>query len=395
MQQKTINDENKIGFAAIIFAIYAALTPVHQALFLSPGNTVNKYIAFALMLAIVFRMKSFNKELVYRLIPFVIWIAVTLLWAPSHSLMNLKTVGSHILLLVFCCSTVWRKLELDLIRKSLVISSVVFSIMLILSQMNEEVRRSTITFGLNEKETDPNCLAANIGIGLIFALSYIFISRGKLKKILMLACVLVILLGIFSTGSRSALIAVAIASLYFVFSASKKQRLKVGSIIGLVLGVALFVFYVFNGGGILGDYVSSRNVDTEAVEFGGNGRIEILGQYLAVLAKMPLVALAGYGFPQSSTLYSEYYMTKWPPATHNDYLYIICSCGIIGLIFAFVFVRYIWKEAKKKANTTGMACMVLALIMSVTLNFFDTYGWWNALIFAYIGELQFEAANEN
>lgn len=210
----------------------------------------------------------------------------------------------------------------------------------------------------------------------------------------MFACIFVILLGILATGSRGALIAVIIASFYFVLSTSKRQRLRVGAIIGFALGIAFFILYIFQGGNFLGETVLNRFMNPEQME-GGDGRIKIWENYFAILADMPLIFLAGYGFPQSNTLYSEYYMTQFAPATHSDYIGLICSCGIIGLIFAGVFVRYIWKTAKQKVNVTGMSCMVLALIMSLTINFFDTYGWWNALIFAYIGEINSEAVNEN
>ena len=394
MQQKTLKDNNKIGFTAIIFAIYVALTPVHQALLLPTGDTVNKYISYALVLAILFRMEHINKEMIRYVLLFVVWISVTLLWSPYHSPGNLTTTLSHIVLLVFCCSTVWRKREIDLIRKSLIISSIYFSIILIVLQGDEEVRRSTISFGMSETKTDMNCLSANIGMGLLFSLSYFFLSKKKLWKLLMFACIFVILLGILATGSRGALIAVIIASFYFVLSTSKRQRLRVGAIIGFALGIAFFILYIFQGGNFLGETVLNRFMNPEQME-GGDGRIKIWENYFAILADMPLIFLAGYGFPQSNTLYSEYYMTQFAPATHSDYIGLICSCGIIGLIFAGVFVRYIWKTAKQKVNVTGMSCMVLALIMSLTINFFDTYGWWNALIFAYIGELQFEATNEN
>ena len=66
-------------------------------------------------------------------------------------------------------------------------------------------------------------------------------------------------------------------------------------------------------------------------------------------------------------------------------LSLVCQAGIPGLLLAGVLVRKAWSRNARLRDCLGRACVFLALIGSMDINFFMTYGWWNALIFAFIG----------
>ena len=113
--------------------------------------------------------------------------------------------------------------------------------------------------------------------------------------------------------------------------------------------------------------------------------MEIWGQYLEMLVRRPLGFLGGYGIGCDTLEHADFLGRNWQRVTHNDVLSLVCQAGIPGLLLVIWLVRTVWRRSAFLRAPLGKACVVLALIASLDINFFTTYGWWNAMIFAFTG----------
>jgi O-antigen ligase len=337
-------------------------------------------------MAIYLKSIPIKRSLLYVLIPFIVYAGASVVWSTSrpHTVAALISLFSYIALFLVCCSRIWNEREKKFVKNMLIILSVYYAMTLIGEQISSTIRRATISFGMMESSSDENMLAANIGIGLLFALEQAITSKKNLARYVFLMAVFTIFLGILSTGSRGPLIAVLIAVLMYIRSCNKSRIIKRGMLGAMLICGALLIFYSFGSNSFISDSIISRYTSAKEL-VGGAGRISIWSRFSEIYLNWPMYFFIGFGFGQTSSLYSAYYSTNWVPATHNDIFFIIGSVGIIGLFLVFYIIRYVWKQAKKNKNDIGKACIILVLVTGLTLNMFISYGWWNAMIFAYIG----------
>ena len=379
-----------IGIDALLLAIYFALAPMHQTLVLPNGSTVVKYLAFGVMIACVLHGYIERREflLIWDLIwPVALmlgWFALSIIWADSRSttLSSLVSVGSYCALLLIVGSRKWNDREKALLLMAIVVSCVFYSIRLIVTAAAN--RRATLIFAMREGEfeADQNTVANNIGIGALAAFAFFLHKRGGLRW-LALGCVPVILAGMINTGSRGGVISFLAGAAYLYFAeAARDPRLR-SSFFILPCGI-LIVLWALLDSKIIGNNVI-RERFLHLGERGLNGRLEIWQQYLETLLHRPVGFLGGYGLGCDSSAHAAYMGRVWLRSAHNDYLSLLCQVGVPGLLLTGSFVRHIWARSRGMSNLFGCACIVLALVASMEINFMKTYGWWNAMILAYIG----------
>lgn len=378
-------DQKHIGFEAIIFAVYVALTPIHQTLVLSSGGTITKYLALGTMLVCLISGLGrfhFDQALVGRLILLAVWFGVTTIWSRSVSttVSSLSSIYSYFALLLVVGSKQWTQREKQLLSIALLISVTVISLLLIQSSATQ--RRATIAWSGSEQEADQNVLAANIGMGIPFAIHYYLTTARKTVRFLMLGVCLIVAVGIISTGSRGALLAAFAAMLYYLISSRRIERRNRLRLFLIVTAILLLVCVVLSRNILHNDSLVSRY--TTAMN-DTSGRTEIWKEYFPILGHRPRGIAIGYGYGAGGLEYGDFYQTRWPPATHNDFLSILMGTGLVGLLFAANLVLHVWKKSESMGNSLGCACIILALTAGLSVNFFNRYGWWNAMIFAYIG----------
>ena len=149
---------------------------------------------------------------------------------------------------------------------------------------------------------------------------------------------------------------------------------------GLVL---LFYWLVFELNILQNETIISRYKDTELDSM--NGRVEIWEQYLSLLLYRPMGFLCGYGVGCDTAAHAAYMGRDWLRASHNDLISILCQAGIPGVLLTCSFIHHVWHRSRQDHNYLGCACIILTVVSSMGINFFKTYGWWNAMILAYIG----------
>ncbi len=378
-----IVNKKRFSLSAILLAIHVALTPIHQALLTSSGSTVNKYLVILIIGVMVLENKSIRyvRNDLKAVLPFILWISLTLVWTCSRSgtVSSLITIFSHIALLIMCSGFSFSGLEKQVIRYALIIASVIYAISLIASMVGGDALRATISLGMNDTESDQNVLSVNIGVAVLIALDNYKKENIKLLKYFNIISIFVILSGIFSTGSRGGAIATIVSLLFLLFKLYPGFTVK--KVFLLILGVA-FTIYILSDYSFLSEYVLDR-YNSDAIE-GNSGRTEIWSKYFEMLINKPEILLIGGGYGMENRSYSLYFSNNWPPATHNDYLSLLVSSGIIGLFLMIYIIRYCWKQAKFNESYLGQACIISALISAFSLNVITRYGFWNSLIFALI-----------
>ena len=378
-------NKKTIGLDALLLAVYFAITPIHQAILLPNGSTVTKYLAFmvmivVLLIAFVFKKDfKFDNRLLNSLAAIVAWFALGLIYSEARetTLSGIISIVSYFALMIIVCSKEWTDYEKHLFKLALILACVFYSVTLIEAVATS--KRATFISGSTGLEADQNILAINIGIGYMFALSYFSDAKRVVIKILTLSIALLIIAGVICTGSRGALIAIIGTTLYYLFSYTHtSRRLKVWTIVFAVI-IFSATMILLNTDILGNEFVTSRySSDYEGDFF--SGRLEVWAKYFDVLLQMPYGFIIGYGYNGVSTAYGGYL-----PATHNDIIHIICCGGIVAVILFCRFIRLVWNKASLNKDILGKALMILVIIGGLSVDSFQRYGWWNAMIFAYIG----------
>ena len=381
-----------IGIDAFFLAAYFALAPMHQTMVLSNGSTVVKYLAFAVMLACVAQGYLENKrfivilDLVWPVMTMLGWFALSIIWSDSRSttVSSLISTGSYCALVLIVGSRRWNRKEITLFLAVLILTSVYYAFQLL--RASAIMKRATLSFALkeeNSKEADQNVVALNVGFGALAAFQ-VFLKRKKgIIKWAALAAALSIMTGIVATGSRGGLFAFLAGIIYLVFKESKVDIQLRNSILLIAVGSVIAYWLIFELNILHNDFLISRFKNTDISSM--SGRIEIWGQYLNTLFSRPVGFLCGYGFGCETVAHAAYMGRNWLRASHNDFISILCQAGIPGLLLTGSFILHIWRSARKQGHLLGCAYIILALIGSMDIDFFKAYGWWNAMILAYIG----------
>lgn len=376
-------EENRLSLCAILLAAYFAITPVHQTLLLSNGSTVNKYFALVIMVLLFFKNRYFTNDLLNLIIPIAAYSAVSIIWSRSHSesISSVISLISYLAFALIVCTNKWNDREKRTILYAFVIASVYYAVMLITAQ--DTMRRSTF-LGIGGKTADENVLAINIGVSALALIRYFYTSKHLLPRFFSLALSGVILLGVFATGSRGAIVSTFIGAIYIVSKASVSPKGKIRTIL---IGFALmcFLIYVMGGHTKLGQIVMERMFTSGSYQNAGVSRFVIWGRHLTVLLHRPWGLLIGFGFGGENAEYRSYYGISWSQTTHQDILNIVCYGGVFLLLLFVKLLKYVMWKAKIEDNILGYAWMLMAIVAGITVDYYLTYGWWNALIMAYIG----------
>lgn len=377
--------KNNIGFDAIVLAIYFATTPIHQTLSLGSIGTITKFLALAAMICVVIRnameARQFylNRCLFLVILPVAIWFLFSLLWSVSmtKTFASLSSIFSYFALLLIVLSKEWTPKEKHLFRIGLIVFSVYVSQELITAVAF--MRRATFisSYGV---EADQNLLSVNIAMGAVFALNYFFTVRKTWTKVAMVFAMISIMVGVICTGSRGGLLSLfvgIISYFYLQFKDNRKIQIRL-LLVSVILVISLLI--LFNSD-LLNEIIVSRYIGDDATNT--SGRIIIWKEYLKMLISSPLRLISGFGYGASIKAYATLYGNI--RATHNDFLTILCDTGMIGLIFLYRFVCMVYKKSSRNADILSRAIILLMLTACLSVNIFYSYGWWNAIIFAYMG----------
>ena len=264
------------------------------------------------------------------------WIALSDLWAESTSetLDSLFRLTLNVILALVIFTAVRKPGQAIGVAAAFVAGATVNAIYGILFVDPEGTAEATrLAGGIG----NPNELATILVAALILALGLAALMRGSpILRLLAFGAVVICAAGIFLTGSRGGLVALAVAMIAFLLTGSRfRGRLL---LVTIVLAFATFGYY----NNIASPEARERLTDVES----GSGRTDLWEIGWRMVEDQPIRGVGGGNFETVSPSYllqpgsierAEFFIGSAPKATHNSYLEIWAELGAVGLLL-FLFI---------------------------------------------------------
>lgn len=234
--------------------------------------------------------------------------------------------------------------------------------------LSEGIGNSRLSFFGNNSNT----LGEYLSISIILVV-YLFINRMKYfgkKSYWLLFTIPVFLSLVGLTGSRGALviIIVGISVLFFTIKSTFFQK-----IIGLFIG-SLLLIYIVNKA--LESEVMQKRV-VESYEDGNLGGREIIwARALNIFYYHPFTGLGATGYEREVLKVSNRFQD-----THNLYLYLLVTGGIVGLCIYLIFFYVVWNSAwtsySRHSDSIALILLFIYLFSSMKSGGFinDKFMW--------------------
>lgn len=303
---------------------------------------------------------------------FLAWEACTILWSVDRDvgIRRLPTIFSlfAFYLVMTCCQ--FSEKEISRVARFAIFGGCVAAAITLYEFRvgvfyHNLVMRGSLVFG--DRQTDPNILAASLLLPLSLVVGE-FLGAAKLRaKFLLSFCALLIVSGIFSTGSRGSVLAIGVILVFYLRKVGINWRVLAPL---TLLGGALMFAPAF---------LLQRLEESQST--GGAGRVYVWQTGLAALKDY---FLAGAGLDNFPVIYNDYasqaaHFAGLNRAPHNIFLQIAVESGIIGvLLFGWPIVSHARCATRRDALSTGaqrfrlIACEAAACGMLVASFFLGT-----------------------
>jgi len=189
---------------------------------------------------------------------------------------------------------------------------------------------------------DPNAFGMSAAIA-VFLNMFVWTTQNTkvLYKFLSIIFVGFGVIGIFSSGSRGAILGVVIGLLIILMYTpiSIKEKGKLAPIV-LVGGVTILFFIPRYARQSL-----SYRLDIQRIQqTRGSNRLDIWTDYLGVFHRY---ALTGVGLKRSREVIKDTWTSEWG-VPHNNYLEVLVEYGLVGLILFIMGLMSLWKRVSYK-----------------------------------------------
>ena len=391
-----MNISEKIHIDAFLYAVYAAIIPINMIMNYSGKATVNKQIGIIAVIAmLLFIILQHKYMFLYNpnkgLIVFIIYSLFSLVWSVSFtdSIAALTTLFS--LLFIYLIGKLRAFNSKEVLIISICMIALASAIPFFLG-INKAVSYSRGTLMNENGAADHNGLACNLVFGAILALDKFFSIKKRFFKYVFAAGTGLIIIAIFITGSRSAIIALGVSVIYYLiksFPKLKGSRSFWGTIILTVVAFVAVYYYLENH---LHSAVIKR-LGLVAILYGrGNGRIDIWKNILKIIGDNPIRALFGWGYGTQKVVYASYYGIR--DAAHNVFLQLWLDVGIIGMAAFLAGIMKFWKDANYYHVYVSNALWLALFITFMTLSFSTNKGAWNVFLLMYLFTLHQSESQE-
>ena len=248
---------------------------------------------------------------------------------------------------------------------SLAISCWLIATYLLGMNLSVQHRATLVVFGVSKDQNYTGAFFAPAAI--IFFYKFLYSNR----KIRSFGYMMIILLAIFFTGSRAALLTcilcIPLAFLYAGKSVGIGKKI-VYTILVVIAGISAYI--------LLGtSELFSRMTDMSG--YTDNIRLIIWGHALKGFANSPIIGSGLY----SASYYSQLYV-RW--VTHNSFIDIIVGQGLIGIILFLLTFGKIVKDAGH-GNRAFIAVIMLSFLLPYFfINGYETLSFWLPMILVKI-----------
>ena len=264
------------------------------------------------------------------------WIALSQLWAETRAetVDSLLRLTLNVILAVVIFTAVRKPGQAIGVTAAFVVGATVNAIYGLLFVEPEGTAEATrLAGGIG----NPNELATILVVALTLALGLAAVLRGSLVlRLLAFAAVAISAAGIFLTGSRGGLVALAVAMLAFLLTGSRFRGRLV--LVAITLAFATVGYY----NNIASLETRERLTDVES----GSGRTDLWEVGWRMVEDQPVRGVGGGNFEAVSPSYllqpgvierAELFIGSDPKVAHNSYLEIWAELGAVGL-FLFLFI---------------------------------------------------------
>jgi len=219
----------------------------------------------------------------------------------------------------------------------------------------------------------PNILAAILIIA-IFGLAWLFLQKNSKKDFYLFSISLVILLlALFFTFSRSVITVGGALFIFWLFSLGRKKELRKKAIfifLLLIIGYSLLVTYYWS------IYANRFSVDNLINNQSASLRIYYNQVAVDLISVSPLLGIGPGNFVNN---FSQYYpsLETWVfQPVHNIYLLIASETGLIGLSLFSFFLFLIFKGALKNRRLAMGNCFLYIFCFIMLVGLTDHF-WWD------------------
>lgn len=185
---------------------------------------------------------------------------------------------------------------------------------------------------------DPNVLAATLTGGLMIALAMGFAKgRSSAVRVVSLGAAFLCLSGVFLTGSRGGLVALAGAVLAAIALAPRRRALV--AFIGVIIALGGTFYFT--------QLAPDAARERLSLADGGTGRTDIWKVGWRMVKDKPVTGVGAANFQISSIHYllvepgalrDDTYVADKPAVAHNAYLSVLAELGVPGLVFFMTIV---------------------------------------------------------
>jgi len=364
-----------------LLAIYCILLPFEEVFVLSFGSVLRIFGLLVLAVAFVFMAANhFKMQLKWLwLLGWLLFSAVSVVWASSYEWWQyfFAIYAGQIAFVFFVAHLPSSYVNLNIVKNGLIAGAALAALVLIVSPKQSSFTsdgRRTIMF-LNAK-MDPNILAIIIVIAIFCVLSMYQSGRRPIYTVGVLLVILLLITGVFLTGSRGAVIALVLSALLMAsLILRNKRKKKTAFYVLLALAAAILLLYFVLPDNLLDNRYSMANL------FGLNeydnkmhNRYTIWQNAIPLFAKKPIF---GYGCGSFFSVIQSVYKKS---AAHNLIVLELIESGIIGSIPLFVFLTKTAVQAKKYCEVTDFCMWISVLVFSLTLDSIPFKYFWVALM---------------
>ncbi len=256
------------------------------------------------------------------------------------------------------------KMRLHTIYRCVVISALCYSIVVIISPFFGIDLGSYYEVGDVRGPYGPHGLALCLCMGVVGVLALCIEQRNKLFLLLLLLFGSVMTISIARTYARtgytSLLISMLVFSVMVWYYGKRQARLRRHRLaLGLAFLIAVGAFSIYSW--VNAEAFRHRISDFSGIETAGSGRMMFWGAALERYSDFSVFKkIFGGGTGAQLGLLGLY-------GTHNDYLFILLSGGILGIgLYLWTFIS-LWKQIKSTARGNYLPLIVAGSAMVIVL----------------------------
>ena len=384
----SIKIENRSKVLTYLLALFFMVIPLDYVLPHFGNATVLTPIGVAICFFAVFGV--FGKRVTmdsFQLV--VLWLIVLtitgMLWAKdadsarSQGISFVSTAIMYFLLFFYSFS----KKEITLFENASILGGILL-VLYVLTQADLDAvyagyRLKFSSIG-SEYFSDPNGLAARLVFPFVFTMKRLLEKGNLLIKFILLLSLAGMFYVFFLTGSRAAMIVLAVVCLIILFGVMNDKRSGAFVAIVLIFSLALIIAPM-----ILPEHIFGRifNIDKykEVTEIEGD-RIDIWKNVM--LEVFPKSPIWGHGTGNSSVALKEVYGNL--KAVHNSWLVFLAELGILGFFPWVVFTVSRISQAynMRRKSPYVFAALMGVLIMASTLDATREKYLWNGFLYIHM-----------